>query len=1171
MKALASVVLFLSMFCATAFGQGHVPTLSSNNNWTGVNNFVTGNLTLGNSSHQCPQGAGYFMTGFNADFSPNCQQVSATAGVTSVNGRQGTVQLNGTTGQVVITEGPTGTFTFSSPGSGVITINGANGAITLRPGANVSIVEAPAGTFTIDSTGSGGGGSGTVTTGGPHNFAVYTGTNQQTVVPHPNLFELDTVMNLSQINTLFSTANGSIVIPDGVLGAWTYSGVFGTDLRAGMHFHQMSQNGLVCDAQFINTNLTNGSATVSGGPFFTSSVGQYLSIGAQIGGYNGTQWRFTPLITGYTDVNHVTISTPAPFTISEPVWMGTDNSVAFNNGMQAISTHGTQAANGLVGLLPAGCQVLVLSPIVWDHAQSLEGQAGNSTVIVGSPATDLFQVPDASGVNVTSPGLVFGHMNAIMDNSIDPARPYNNVDQNGTVTTPAPMYRPLHNTLSDSNDPLVDGWCILPGRCKNYVANTVQGSGTLCVPNALGRVPGVGHDVVFRDTPTVFKSVVQSISGSCSTGFTGVTILPVVPNTTGYTLTQTEFVESSTGGVNNLSVAITAGSNAFPKTISLAHTIQPIPGTDANVATHGRVKIGNEEYQYIGADFYNQTITLWNGPSTTAGWAIGTPVVPMNPCYAQKETPWPVIPTVNSGDSTPSGARTFPGLCAGNAFISEPQVNGNVYNGGGFFRAHLDDVVVSTNNSDARNSVAGLYIAGNTQPYATTFSSFRFLGVAFCLAEGQASYGQHGIALVGPTGAGDTFVDWSCTAQYPMTVMGNQNGNITRIDAYTTAVNPFDGSAIGSAEALYIGGSIDEQSGNGVQGSGQLLISNWYAEPENGSHIEKPQYLDANCANCTWIGNGFEGAGQNFVGSNNVIKGGQLGGNLSNPVIIYGSGTTIEQTISTVTGKVGNTWGYSSVINWGCYNSISSLSAYGAGSIMMAAPSVREFAYGYDSGSFRDGLAATPYTSDKAGYFPPCDFGPDPGVDPAPFQIGYTPDATAPESGGYVGCNVGPSNVGCAPFHLGGFFGYYYIGQDQRVRDIPYVYTTAIETTSNQSLLVQVNAIDSGNPIDTCSGNANVLSQVVNTVGGVYTTFTFPANFTGRTGCILEFVFQNSTTADVAKVAYVDFEPVPKSSYRATVSSSIWHTACTVAADLGTDGSFEYYCNGSQVVRSTLN
>lgn len=1202
-KTAVALILFLASLCGLAQG-GHVPTTGSNNVWTGTNSFLLGNLKLGTGTHPCPQGAGYFMTGYNADFSPICQAVSATAGVSTVNSRAGAIQLNGTTGQVVITEGPTGTFTFSSPGgsTGVTTINGANGPITLANGSNINIVESPSGTFTINcpSCGGGGGGSGTVGNATlARSFPIYTAPGT-TVNPHPNMYSLDSTMSLSAINTLISTLNcgacngtySTILIPDGVgFQPWTNTtygfpganpGTGMHDFRTGTEYVQMTRYGLVPDAQQISVTFTSGSPTAVVPGYYPwicpsnsypcssgGDVGKTLSVGWFNGDYyTGPQYRFISTVVSIQSTTSATLSTNAPDLASNvPAWKGTDNAPAFASAMIGLvsgALTGGLATQGLIGILPAG-YMLTTQPVAWDGA-SWMGQNEADSFIVGTPATDVIQ-----GYG-NSTGGYWGRMTLIADGSISASQhPYTDVEANGATTTVQPFYRPLHVGMPDSNNPLAQGWC---ASCdNNYVANITQNSNKICVPTALTRVPTIGDEIVFPYTPTVFKSSVTANTGStCGGGFTDVTISPAIPNTSGYTLTQTPFYASlASAGIQHLSVAIAAGTNTFPFNITLANPIQPYPGSINNVAMRGHIKIGNEEYDYMGASYSSPyQITLRAGPSTTAGWATMTPVVPLNPCYADFEVPYPVVPTVNSGHSTPVDSVFFPGLCGGNFALSQPNLDGLTDTGGSFFRARAEMVNMQPQILNPGKGLGGWYLAGNHAPYATTFLDFKIFGGDFGFAQGPASKNEWNIGSVGPTGDGNDFENFSVTAAYIISMDGQQNSNIARWDAYSTSYNPYDGTPNGSAAAFYMGYTRSETTGGGVQGTGYNFITNWNAEPENGSHIDNSPYFYDGCSLCVFHANTFEGAGVVIDGSNNQITGEQLGASVGLPLIIYGQNNTISDTVDTMTGKVSNIYGVGSVLNWGWNNSVSLPAAYGSGQ-SISVPGTREHTSGYDSGSFRDGLAATPYVSDKEGFYSNYEFSPAvlAGVDPAPTQIGPVIDPTAPESGSYVGCFIGPS-YGCTPFHIGGFFGYSYVGPDNRIAAIPYVVTAAFKTSSNQTWDFQINTFSDGTGGSTCGGFQQELNVAVTTVAGVWTTVRYPTNFTGATGCIVQFAWQQSTTADTLEIAYMDFQPVPKSTMLATVSSSLEGTACTVPALLGTDGSYIYVCTGSIVKRAPI-
>jgi hypothetical protein len=455
------------------------------------------------------------------------------------------------------------------------------------------------------------------------------------------------------------------------------------------------------------------------------------------------------------------------------------------------------------------------------------------------------------------------------------------------------------------------------------------------------------------------------------------------------------------------------------------------------------------------------------------------------------------------------------------------------------------------------------YLSGNHVPYATTFLDFKIFGGDFGFAQGPSSKNEWNIGSVGPTGDGNDFENWSVTSAYIISMTGQQNSNINRWDAYSTSYNQYDGTANGSAAAIYLGYTRSETSGGGVQSTANNFITNWNAEPENGSHIDNSPYFYSGCNVCVYNANTFEGTGAVIEGSNTQITNEQVGASAGSPLIVYGNNNTIADTIDTQTGKVSNTYGVGSVLNWGSNNSISIPGAYGSG-LNIAYPGTRDKTLGYDSGSFRDGLAATPYVSDKEGYFSNYEFSLAvlAGVDPAPTSTYTTIDTSAPESGSYVGCNIGPS-YGCAPFHIGGFFGYYYIGADNRIAAIPYVATAAFKTTSNQTFNLQVNAFSDGSAGSTCGGFVQATNVSVTTVGGQWTTVSYPANFTGASGCIVQFVWQDSTSADQLEIAYMDFQPVPKIHMLSTVSSSIEGTTCHVPGILGQDGSYIYVCAGT--------
>jgi hypothetical protein len=979
-------------------------------------------------------------------------------------------------------------------------------------------------TWTI--VGSGAAGSGAVNSAAEYQMGCYPGSGT-TIGGCPGLYAIPNTASSSQLTTLLGglgTGN-SAVIPAGFPEVpFTNSNVPVKDHRLGKEYVQASGYGISCDARTITISFSSGTTafTVVGGGLSAADIGKTVSIGFTSGGYNGTQYSFLPTIATQAGSSG-TFSTPTPAASGGnlTVPLGTPNDTAIANFMAALNSIYANFSSGAVGIFPAGCQMYAVGPINWNKWQSLLGQAANDTVLMTGPARDTFQTQDNNTGSVTQAGLIFDDILMIPDDSLDATRPITNISANGTSTSLTPVYRGIHQHMSDANNPCGPGY--VTGSCQLYVANTTQNSALVCVPTALGRLPTVGQQVGFRDTPTAFTTTVASFAGSCTTGFSPVTMTAAFPNTSGYTLTQTEFVAGTS--IQNLASPITAGAMTYPVTITLSNPITPVPATESNVAQSGRIKIGSEEYQYIGVTFSSPyTMILRNGPSTTVGWAASTAIFPMNPCYAKKEVPWPVTPTVNSGDSTPSGAVYFPGLCVGNAAVAMPEANGNIYVGTGFLRARLQNDICQT--LGVGKNTACLYIQGNNAPYASTFSGWLSYGPDFGVAEGEAGQGQHGIAAVGPTGQGNHFEDWSIAGSWPMSFAGIQDSYIDRVDGSSTEINPFDGSNIGAAQVLYQGYSLDEQNGNVVQSTAGNHVEVFNVEPENGSHIENPVAVESDCPSCSYKANLFEGAGAYFGSTNQTVEDGQLSGSATNPVILYGSNIQIKNTITTLSGQVSNTYGVGSLLNWGAQNHVASPAGYGAGPITTVI-GARETYDGSDGYAIDTGLGATPYVNRKSGYFSPDELGPFPSVDASPMTTAFTVDQTLNVYGGngWVGCAV-TSSTGCNPYHLDGFFGGVYIGNgSQRLAAINYAVTLALKTTSNQTLNFQIQALTPGAGCSASTPyNANVM-----VAGGQWNIVTLPSlvNLSGNSGCILGFEFDDSTSSDTLQVGYIDFTPVP--------------------------------------------
>ena len=224
-----------------------------------------------------------------------------------------------------------------------------------------------------------------------------------------------------------------------------------------------------------------------------------------------------------------------------------------------------------------------------------------------------------------------------LNQTIDGSYNWNQYDKNGTLTVEPAYYRPLLEFSAPMNDPRAPGW----GSGTNGVAIITQNSAVICASTASGaRLPVVGNTIVFPyQTGGVVTRTVSSTAGSCGSG-SPFTLSSALPNTAGYTAAQAEWWQY-TSAQQTLGVAIPA-TITLPYTIQLSIPFPPTAGSEANLAPHGHIRIGNDEWDYMGVNFGgtgggNPTMTLRNGPTSVnggAGDAIGTTVFPLNPCQA---------------------------------------------------------------------------------------------------------------------------------------------------------------------------------------------------------------------------------------------------------------------------------------------------------------------------------------------------------------------------------------------------------------------------------------------------------------------------------------------------------------------------------------------------------
>jgi hypothetical protein len=1014
---------------------------------------------------------------------------------------------------------------------------------------------------------SGSAGSGSVNAGNQYQLGSFPNAGSNTTIgPAANLYAVNPGLTAAQITTLIaSLVSGgaqTLIFPDGTpqYALTTASNLNIQDWRRGS-LPMTIGAGLACDDRKVYMSFTNTSTTVTvsnGTTFSSADVGKQVEAAVII---TGTQWWFTPTIASVTNTTTAVISTPSPFTAGP---MATDVGTLNTTSLQAAIN--TLATNHY-GILPAGCSILT-GPILINNGQSFEGQGIQQTDLVGLPTQDVIQWPDTTGI--PSPeGMNWAHMRIDIDARLDATKATTLVNAAGTTSTIQPLYRPVDEVMPNSNNPLGAGWAT---NATNGVASITQNSAVICVPTALGRVPVIGQTILFRDTPAVFTATVSNNSGAgCAGGFTGTTISPAVPNVTGYTLAQTEWTSAS--AVQTSTTAL-SGTINYPVTINVSLSTNAVPGFIANFATHGHIKSGSQEFDYLGITA--NSITLRSGPTACSGvtCSTGFAIAPMNYCPAAYEVPYPVFPSINTSDSTPSGAVPFAGLCMGNSGISFPQANGNTNAGKGLFNSTVSDILV--NFSPALDVVATqneahdtgcVYMAGNTASYGTIWDGIRCEQTTFGVAQGPAASGQHGVAAVGPTGSGNTWSNCSIRAAYPLTFVDFQNSKIDRCDTYSTEINQYDGTIIGASNALTIAYTIDEQTGGVVTGTQLDNVSQWTSEPENGTQAEHQPYSQLFCNICVYGGgSAFEGLLQVIGGTEQKFDNIQLSANQSEPIIVYGSHIIIKDTLNTTGGLVSNVLGVGSVLNWGPENQCSAPAAQGEGAVISCMAGAMAPSGGQTIETLVTGNLTNPYASSQQELVQPDEWNTNGSIDGAPMSAGWVFDSTSPIVQSYATCNIG-SGASCNPKHIDGFFGFSYIGPNQRFAAGPGVFAGYFETPAgSNSFTLTIAAVTPGSG---CSAGTIYTGTVTTTSS--WTPFSANVNMTGFTGCILSVTFSNGASVDTLRVGAFGFVNSPGWVLGPATAPTL-HGSCPVfPAYLGNFSGVAYFCDGGTVKAVTIS
>jgi hypothetical protein len=950
-----------------------------------------------------------------------------------------------------------------------------------------------------------------------------------------------------------AASNGSVILQPGVgRTPFTNTGNYRvqdnrTDVPATAR--GATEFGAVCDTREVYGTFAAASTTVTltGGSFSAADVGRDI-VYAFTAASPPTQ--FESSIVSITDSQHAVMTTAAPFTAAtaHEITLGHDDTAAITQGMTAVGGGGTL-------VFPAG--------VCMTHTQILRGQSpiglGNTSQIVGFPGEDIFQAPDPSAGGAVNQGAAHIHdLTFLVDSRIDATQPWQTVNDAGT-TAHAAMYRPVAQLTGVSSNPMAPGWFQGAGPnnsgAYNGVANITAASAVMCVPST-ETAPAVGQTVVFPYLTSVFTAAVSSTAGSCSGGASPRTLSAALPS--GSTNSQAEWFAGSSP--QNLSTSISSGS--CPSTITLSNSINPVPGYESNVAPFGMVQIDAEQFTYFGksnAQNPSPVNTLYgvqcaqNG-TTRAAHSAGATVVPLNqlkPAY-----PWPVTPTVNTSDTTPSGtAGFFPGWNVGNAAFAFPLATGisASYGSTGAWNANAKIENLSFYpwpneiNGEAWSEVnhtAMMYFVNPS--YASVFANLYSLYLFYGITMGPPSIENGNYASAQPTGDGTHWDGITIYAANPIIIpLGNQN-SFANFNVYSQEQSTA-GAGLGADTCFYFTALYNDQTGAIFDALSLDHFKNMYCEPEGGAHAGKmPQW--------EWDTYNSEIEDQHMGGGGEVYIGGQqqhwIGGNFNNavgtPAINWGTQNTADFVANLGSEPKGNVYGTNSLINfgWGSRFSGTTAQAFSTptgpfGGLQMG--NAREPIPSQTAETFFTGNLTEPYPSLDGGLITPEEFNASFAFEAQAMSVGWTYDSTSPVTDSFAACNVGnnPATIYCATskFNQESIP----IGPGQRL--VPGKYTLyvsmkdAATATNTETMSIFSNCASYSESYNIPITNAWPV--------GLSQFFSVPVDFSsmvGSSGCALGVRFLGATTADQIQVGFFDFAPVAESLNAQTINASTLNT-----------------------------
>lgn len=1049
---------------------------------------------------------------------------------------------------------------------GITSINGYQGAVFFTGAVTCS-----GNPLTCNFTGGGGGGGFTLNVA--EMGALSSGMNP--TLTHTNKYAIPQFSTTAQINAFLTTyPYGTFEFQNGdVSNSFTNLNWTAQITHDNIYFFHSTMNwdgiGVVSDGRIVQGTMTSGSnvlhiASGFGQLFNTQDVGKVVWTTGVVG---GIPTAFEPQIASITDANDAVMTVNAPYNQSSPVgmYLGTDN------------TTNAQAATAFGNLYTGGygpAALLTLSGgMTLLHTQQLQGTsmrgAGIITNLVNAPGENLFQACDPNVCNINQGENV--HVSDIgitLNTSIDSTQPWQIINQSGT-TSVAAAYNPGYVHTVESNTPTSAPWIIGPGPNNGGAINgiaTTNGTTTICIPSASIKFPNTTglSQIMFPYQSTLLETTVSSTSGSCAGGFTGFTLSASIPAGT-----QQEWFAGT--NIQHTTIDFPT-SPSFPFTLTVANSIAPSPSSEWGAAPYGLIKIGSRSCLYNGyskTGTYSYNLTSCTGTNTDA--PLGSFIAPLNPF--KPTYPWPVVPTLNIGDTTPtSTAAYFPGHNVGVVAFQFPQASGISGQSGGWFQSKIENIYITADNNAQVNNTGCFYMVGT--PYTTVFDNIRCIGTVYGIVQATPALESHNYIIAQPTAFNMKWSNVTIKARYTANFINMQSGIIDNWDNYAG-----NGGVAGGA-GLFITYGWDDQLGNGGTGVFNSTIHNVFTESEGTSASFEPLFELDGSQNQVYNWN-QGGGGEVYIGGDNWhFFAGQFNNNGGPPIINYADGATFDYVGRIGSEPIGNVYGVNQFINWGPRTR-----AYGRTSALIGpygnlAYGGRSIYDGQTNETFNTGNLTVPYPYSNSGLITPDEYAAG-NYDPIPMSTLWTFDSTAAVTQANAACNVGTSTGTsyCAPYRFNDTL--IPINPGERLVPGKYmVYASFKSGLASNSFYFGIGGINGS-----CSTGTTIVApapvSVTNnwptTAAGVYSTFI---DLTSYGGCNLRLLYNGATSADTIYNQFIDFAPLPENfnaqqvtiqgTGNPTITNSngaeTWQTTTPVGSTCGTtwaNGTIWHNLNGT--------